>query len=117
MHIVLYLPNQNWLFQMCVIVFVSATILDVQISPTFCEQHMKNRIQKKVHVSVSQRPALGIYPSLKQLFQPIKLLEMDIMGIRLNDRFVNNSKVDTFLVERRKQHDIYFCFQLPYGQL
>ena len=33
-----YLPNQNWLFQMCVIIFVSATIFNVQISPTFCER-------------------------------------------------------------------------------
>ena len=33
-----YLPNQNWLFQMRVIVFVSATIFNVQISPTFCER-------------------------------------------------------------------------------
>ena len=34
-----YLPNQNRLFQMCVIASVSATIINVQLSPTFCEQH------------------------------------------------------------------------------
>ena len=30
--------NQNCLFQMCIIVFVSVTIFNVQISPTFCER-------------------------------------------------------------------------------
>ena len=38
------LPNQNWLFQTCVIVFISATIFNVQISPTFCEQYMKEKL-------------------------------------------------------------------------
>ena len=33
-----YLPNQNWLFQMCVIVFVSVSIFMVQVFPNFCEQ-------------------------------------------------------------------------------
>ena len=36
---ILILPYQNWLFLMCDIVFVSATIFTVQISPTFCEQY------------------------------------------------------------------------------
>ena len=34
----IYLPNQNWLFQMCVIVFVSAIIL-MSKYPLLCEQY------------------------------------------------------------------------------
>ena len=37
-----YLRNKNWLFQTCFIVFVSATIFNVQISPTVCEQYIIN---------------------------------------------------------------------------
>ena len=36
------MPNQNWLFQMCVIAIVSATFFNVQISPTFCEQYIQD---------------------------------------------------------------------------
>ena len=30
-------------FQMCVIVFVSVTMFNVQISPTFCEKYINNQ--------------------------------------------------------------------------
>ena len=50
-----YLPNQNWLFQMFVIGFVSATIFNVQISPTFCEQYIRVHFGK-IRVTIGHFP-------------------------------------------------------------
>ena len=44
----IYLPNQNRLFQMCAIVFVNATIFNVQISRTFCEPYISKTLSRSV---------------------------------------------------------------------